>query len=467
MFSRLRYPAYPGIRSWIFLISPRSASTRSRMSGMCVPPDVLLRTHFFASRSISTFSWYSHGVLEPSSPQGDRRPLAVDHLARVPVDEDEHLLRALVPVPHEPDGRVQQLSGGLLEVRHEGLQGIDPLPSLLLRVLLGEALRELIRLLLRDVAVEGLDAAGLLLVVRRLALDIERVSVVRLVLVVPAHADDRDLIEHVDSVAHADGLRLVHLDVPAALVCGGRCSSAGEDGEPDLQAGLRRPLARVQVRDPPAFEALDVRGHARRDDPVGHESKGRLEELCVLRDVPPEQPLVEPLSSGLQGRLLVNPVVEHEVLLNDGPSAGTEGRRGPAIVARDQCESSLRFQWRPAGGALEVRRARRGVRGRVRGRWGLLGRVPGRGRGRVSGGRRCTRVARRRSRAARPYALLPAAAVAEHGSIWNLLPAFLAEHENPLGTSDAGRVYLRIPRSVSLLRIPLAPGSEFLKADPP
>src|SRR6266571_4321827 len=136
MSSRLRYPAYPGIRSWIFLISPRSASTRSRMSGMCVPPDVLLRTHFFASRSISTFSWYSHGVLEPSSPQGDRRPLAVDHLTRVPVDEDEHLLRPLVAVPHEPHGRVQELPGGLLEVRHEGLQGVYALLRLLLRVLL-------------------------------------------------------------------------------------------------------------------------------------------------------------------------------------------------------------------------------------------------------------------------------------------------------------------------------------------
>src|SRR5438093_10281082 len=134
MSSRLRHPAYPGIRSWIFLISPRSASTRSRMSGMCVPPDVLLRTHFFASRSISTFSWYSHGVLEPSSPQGDRGPLAVDHAARVPVDEDEHLLRSLVAVPDEPHRCVEEFARGLLEVRHEGLEGVDPLPGLLLCV---------------------------------------------------------------------------------------------------------------------------------------------------------------------------------------------------------------------------------------------------------------------------------------------------------------------------------------------
>ena len=47
----------------------------------------------------------------PASPQGDRRPLAVDHLARVPVDQDVHLLDALVAVPDEPDGRMEELPG--------------------------------------------------------------------------------------------------------------------------------------------------------------------------------------------------------------------------------------------------------------------------------------------------------------------------------------------------------------------
>src|SRR6267143_655431 len=408
--------------SCIFLSSPRSDSTRSRMSGMLFPPDLFLNRYAIFS-SISTYSGYSHGEHVRASPQGRGRPLAVDHLARVPVDQDVHLLLRLVIVADEPHGCVEELPRGLLEVRHERFEGVDALPGLLLRVLLGEALRELVRLLLRDVPVEGLDAAGLLLVVRGLALDVERVPVVRLVLGVPAHADDRDVVEDVDPVPHPDGLGLVHLYVAPALTRGGGRGGAGKKGEADPRRGVARALSAPEVHLARALQALDVRRHARRDDPVLHVPEGRLQELRVLRHVPAEDSLVEPLPARLERDLLVDPVVEHEVLLDHGPAARPEGRRGPAVVARDQGEPALSRQRGAAGGALEVL----GTRGRVRS--GVLRDARLRGRGPRWG---CLLRIPRRRRGLRDDSLLAAAEVTEHGSIWNLLPTFLTEHSDPL-----------------------------------
>src|SRR6267143_100923 len=409
--------------SCIFLSSPRSDSTRSRMSGMLFPPDLFLNRYAVFS-SISTYSGYSHGEHVSASPQGRGRPLAVDHLARVPVDQDVHLLLRLVIIPDEPHGCVEELPRGLLEVRHERFEGVDAFPGLLLRVLLGEALGELVRLLFRHVPVEGLDATGLLLVVCGLALDVERVPVVRLILRVPADPDDRDVVEHVDPVPNADGLGLVHLDATSALRGGGR-RRARKDGEPNLR-----------------------RGDARRDNPVRHEPEGRLQELRVLCDVPAEDALVEPLPARLERDLLVNPVVEHEVFLDHGPSARPEGRRGPAVVAGDQRESALRRDRRAARGALEFLGARRRVRRGVLRGGRLLGRVPW---------RRLRRIARRRlrriprgGRGLRHDALLATAEIAEGRSIWYLLTTLLAEHGNPLSDEhDAGRLYLRIACRVS------------------
>src|SRR5213594_1245985 len=86
-----------GITSWIFLSSPRSCSTRSRMSGM----------FGFSERSPYDLPGYVFRGVDGNprpfrvSPQGDPGPLAVHHAAGRAVDEDEHLL-SLVRVLHEP-----------------------------------------------------------------------------------------------------------------------------------------------------------------------------------------------------------------------------------------------------------------------------------------------------------------------------------------------------------------------------
>src|SRR5207245_4269147 len=236
-------------------------------------------------------------------------------------------------------------------------------------------------------------------------------------------------------------------EVSRALARRGGRGRRREDREADLRRGVARALAAPEVHLPGALQALDVRGHARRDDPVRHEPEGRLEELRVLRDVPPEDSLVEPLPARLEGDLLVDPVVEHEVLLDYGPPARAEGRSGPAVVARDQGEPALGRQRGAARGALEVFRAgwrvRRGV---LRGR-GLLGRISWRGLRRVPGRTRLRRIPRG-GRGLRHGSLPATTEGTAHGSVWNLLPAFLAEHGDPFGTGRCGRALFKnsLPR---------------------
>src|SRR3989304_7933557 len=100
--------------SWIFFSRPRSASTRSRMSGMVNVSGqrCLVRPMCIAVRVLSSFAGYlgvRTGFPGKSSPQGDRGPLAVHPRARMAVDEDVHGL-PLVRVLDEPDGGMEELA---------------------------------------------------------------------------------------------------------------------------------------------------------------------------------------------------------------------------------------------------------------------------------------------------------------------------------------------------------------------
>src|SRR6266516_3678702 len=208
--------------SWIFFRSPRSCSTRSRMSGMvwfsrrfrAIRPCVYVLAYVF--RAMDGNPRVSRG-----SPQGEGRPLAVHHLAGVPVDEDEHRL-ALVGVLHEPDGGVQQLAVVRRRVDLDRLERVDALLRLLLDELVRERLRLRLRLRLADVSALDVHAAGRALVEVRLVLQLELEAVVRLVLRVPADRDDRDVVLHLDPVPDADDLRLRRPRVDVAPLVRGR-----------------------------------------------------------------------------------------------------------------------------------------------------------------------------------------------------------------------------------------------------
>src|SRR6266571_726233 len=106
------------------------------------------------------------------SPEREGRPLAVHHLAGVPVDEDEHRL-ALVRILHEPDGGVQQLAVVRRRVDLDRLERVDALLRLLLDELVRERLRLRLRLRLADVSALDVHATGRALVEVQLVLQLE------------------------------------------------------------------------------------------------------------------------------------------------------------------------------------------------------------------------------------------------------------------------------------------------------
>src|SRR3990172_673289 len=140
---------------------PRSASTRSRMSGMLISP-VRIGTAYLAvagkARGVATYLNVRSGFHGISSEQAEAGALAVHHGAGVAVNEDEHRL-PLVRVLHEPDGRVEQLAIVRRRVDLDRLEGVDALLRLALRELVDEGGGLGLRLALRDVARHDLDPA--------------------------------------------------------------------------------------------------------------------------------------------------------------------------------------------------------------------------------------------------------------------------------------------------------------------
>src|SRR3989304_5029265 len=280
--------------SWIFFSRPRSASTRSRMSGMVHVSGqrrMVLPT-YIAVRVLSSFAGYlgvRTGFPGKSSPQGERGPLAVHHRARMAVDEDVHGL-PLGRVLDEPDGGMEELAVVRRRVDLDRLERVDALLRLLLRELVGEGRGLLLRLSLGDVAAHDLDASRLALVEPHLVLHVELEAVVRLELRVAPDRDDRDVELELDPVPHADdlGLRGPGLD-PAALLLLGPLGRGGEvQGEDGHAGGLltaRRPVDRHPRSR--ALRPLEVRDDGRGDDPVRDVLQGRVPEVRALRDLPP------------------------------------------------------------------------------------------------------------------------------------------------------------------------------------
>src|SRR2546425_10655453 len=164
--------------SWIFLSSPRSCSTRSRMSGMVrFSPGV--RGNMFCTYVFRGMDGTPRVFRD--SPERERGPLSFHHDSRVPVDRDVHRL-ALVRVLHEPDRRVEQLPVVRRRVDLNRLERVDALLRFLLRELVGERLGLRLRLRFRDVSALDVDAARCALVEVQLVLQVELEAVLRLIL---------------------------------------------------------------------------------------------------------------------------------------------------------------------------------------------------------------------------------------------------------------------------------------------
>src|SRR3990172_1737359 len=199
---------------------PRSASTRSRMSGMLISP-VRIGTAYLAvagkARGVATYLNVRSGFHGISSEQAEAGALAVHHGAGMAVDEDEHRL-PLVRVLHEPDRRVEQLAIVRRRVDLDRLEGIAALLRLPFRELVRERGRLRLRLGLGDIPGHDLDPARRALIERPLRLDVELEAVVGLELRISAHGDDREVVLELDPIAHPDDLGLrVHLAAPLHL----------------------------------------------------------------------------------------------------------------------------------------------------------------------------------------------------------------------------------------------------------
>src|SRR6058998_1958766 len=302
----------------------------------------------FAWICIYGYGWKSGGV--PRSPQGERRSLAFDHATGRPVDDDEHLL-SLVRVLHEPHGGMEQLAIVRRRVHLDRFQVVDARLRLLLRELVGERCGLGLRLRLGDVAALHVDAAGLALVKIHLTLQLELEPIVRLILRVSPHRDDRDVVLHLDPVPYADDL-LLRTDrlIPVLRACGGGRHRQRE------QRGTRGLLrARVAVHHhagagarADVLRSLEVRDDGRRDDPIRHIAQRDLAEVRALGDVPSQDALVQPFPARLEGGLVREFVFQHVVLLDDLSRTTTPHRgHGTAILAHDEGESGSGRQ-RPA-----------------------------------------------------------------------------------------------------------------------
>src|SRR2546425_3526281 len=384
-----------------------------------------------------------------ASPQGERRSLAFDHATGRPIDDDEHLL-SLVRVLHEPHGSMEQLAIVRRRVDLDRLEVVDAGLGLLLRELVGERRGLRLRLRLGDIAALHIDAAGLALVEIHLALQLELEPVVRLILRVAAHRDDRDVVLHLDPVPYADDLRLrVDRLIPVLRACGGSRHRQREQGG---ARGLLR--ARVAVHHHAGAGAradvlrpLEVRDDGRRDDPIRHVAQRDLAEVRALGDLPSQDALVQPFPARLEGGFVGELVFQHVVLLDHfGRAAGAHRRHGAAILAHDQGEP------RPGGQGCAARAAFHGLRhGRgtdLLDRGIRVVRLANRGPARDTGS--LTGIARSRRHTGRHWrrgsdAELGAAKVTEHRAVRDTSTALIAEQgEASYSGDEALSPYLRI-----------------------
>src|SRR3989454_11615943 len=383
------------------------------------------------------------------SPQGERRPLAFDHATGRPVDDDEHLL-PLVRVLHEPHGGMEQLAIVRRRVYLDRFEVVDARLRLLLRELVGERRGLGLRLRLCAVAALHVDAAGLALVEVHLALQLELESVVRLVLHVSAHRDDRDVVLHLDAVPDPDHLRLrVDRLVPVLRARGGGRHRQGEQRRTRgfLRAGIAvGHHADARTRSD-VLRPLEVGDHGGRDDPVRNIAEGDLTDVRAFRDLAAEETFVQPLATRLEGGLVREFVFQHVVLLDHfGRAAGAHRRHGAAICTYDQGEAGPRGQRRAARATFQRLRHRRSpdlLHGGVR-VVRLAHRRPSRdarSRNGIAGSRRYAGCDLRRG----DDALAGATKVTEHRAVRDTSTALIAEQgETSYSGDEASSHYLRI-----------------------
>src|SRR2546430_1562895 len=208
---------------------------------------------------------------------------------------------------------------------------------------------------------------------------------------------------------------------------------------------------------------LEVRDDGGRDDPVRDVPQRHLTEVRSLRDFPAEDPLVEPLPARIEGRLVRELVVEHEVLLEHlGRAAGAHRGHGAAILAHDQGEARAGLQGPATRIAFHAlwhgRRSHlldRGVRvvGLAR---GGCPRHPG-SLPRISGGRGHAGLA---ALGRSDDAQSGATEVTEDRAVRDSSTALVTEQgETSCSPAMASPTYLRIPRPVSWLRPSLPEGA--------
>src|SRR5881296_2827498 len=401
----------------------------------------------FAWICIYGYGWKSGGV--PRSPQGERGPLAFDYGTGRPVDDDEHRL-SLVRVLHEPHGGMEQLAIVRRRVHLDRFQIVHASLRLLLRELVRERGSLGLRFRLGDVAALHVDPAGLALVEVHLALQLELEPIVRLILRVSPHRDDRNVVLHLDPVPYADDL-LLRIDrlIPVLTACGGRRHRQRE------QRGTRGLLrARVAVHHhagagarADVLRSLEVRDDGRRDDPIRHVAQRDLAEVRALSDLPSQEALVQPFPARLQGGLVREFVFQHVVLLDHfRRTARAHRRHGAAVCTHDQGEAGPRGQRCAARAALHGLRHRRSpdlLHGGVR-VVRLAHRRPSRDAGswnRIAGSQRHAGGDLRGS----DDALLGAAQVTEHGAVRDTSTALIAEQgEASYSGDEASSPYLRI-----------------------